>query len=118
MDQRKIDGQTAAHRTADQHRRMDIERFEQRFEILEMAERLIGAGGLAITAPIIGNCMPAGIGDRLHLVEPHALVADPSMQEHDGQTVALLQPGQRSAANIDRKRFGSHDAIVPARRRR
>ena len=62
--------------------------------------------------PNTGNLirLAANTGCRLHLVEPHALVANPGMEEHDGQPLALFQAGQRGAADLNGKGLGRHDS--------
>ena len=87
---------------------MNAEGIEHRLEIVEMAERLIRAFGLAIAAPVIGNGMPAVVGDDLHLLGPHALVANTGMEEDDRQPLPHLDAGEAGPADLDGEILAYH----------
>jgi hypothetical protein len=87
---------------------MNIERIEQRFEVIQMAEGFVSAYGLAIAASIIGNGMPTGVSHSTHLLGPHAFIANAGVQKNYREPVALLYPLDGCPTNVDRKGFCAH----------
>ena len=59
--------------------------------------------GLAVAkaAPVIGDGVEAGFGHGFHLAVPHAVVADPGMEENDGKALARLAAGEDGAIQLD-----------------
>ncbi|MNU08209.1 hypothetical protein D3C72_2541470 [compost metagenome] len=55
--------------------------------------------------------MPALFSHGHHLLAPHALVADPGMQEHHGQPLAQLPAGKPRPPDVNDERLAYHAQI-------
>ncbi len=81
--EREVDGYPPAHRVADEHHSLDVQRVEHGCEVVDVGERLGLEAGGAEPPPVVGDEAPP-VGETIADRFPDPPIADAGMQGHDG----------------------------------